>query len=120
MTFLLRRYTLPDKAVVYESQVCHVGAVGDLLGVTTVVLVAVAAAFKVGGLAAWLPVVTGIGTPVAVYVAAARNDTLIIEYLRTAQRLSLRFNLLSAVFGFLFACLAAFGRERVAGCRAAS
>jgi hypothetical protein len=57
--------------------------VGGLLGVTAVVLAALAAAFQIGGLAVWVPVVTTIAT----YIAAARYDHLVIEYLRTAQRL---------------------------------
>jgi hypothetical protein len=75
------------KAGVYETRVRRLRAVGDLLGVTTVVLAAIAAAFQVGSLAAWVPVVTTIGTSVAAYVAAARYDHLVIEFLRTAQRL---------------------------------
>ena len=61
--------------------------VGGLLGVTAVVLAALAAAFQIGGLAAWVPVVTTIATSVTAYIAAARYDHLVIEYLRTAQRL---------------------------------
>jgi SMODS and SLOG-associating 2TM effector domain 1 len=49
-----------------------------LLGVTAVVLAA---------LAAWVPVVTTIATSIAAYVAVARYDHLVIEYMRTAQRL---------------------------------
>lgn len=75
------------KAAVYETRVRRLRAVGDLLGVTAVALAALAAAFQVEGLAAWVPVVTTIGTAVAAYIAAARYDHLVIEYLRTAQRL---------------------------------
>jgi len=75
------------KAAIYETRVRRLRMAGDLLGVTAVVLAAVAAAFRVGGLAAWVPVVTTIGTSVAAYIAAARYDHLVIEYLRTAQRL---------------------------------
>jgi hypothetical protein len=62
-------------------------AAGDLLGVTAVVLAAVAAAFAVGAPAAWVPVVTTIGTPVAAYIAAPRYDHQVIEFLRASQRL---------------------------------
>ena len=75
------------KAAIYDRRVRRLRAAGDLLGVTAVVLAAVAAAFGVGALAAWVPVVTTIGTSVAAYIAAARYDHLVIEYLRTAQRL---------------------------------
>ena len=51
------------------------------------VLAAGAAAFKVEGLTAWVPVVTTIGTSLTAHIAAARYDHLVIEYLRTAQRL---------------------------------
>jgi hypothetical protein len=64
--------------------------VGDLLAVVAVVAVvfaAVAASFDVAGLAAWVPVATTAGTSVVAYVAAARYDHQIIEYLRTAQQL---------------------------------
>jgi hypothetical protein len=71
----------------YENRVRRLRMVGGLLGVTAVVLAALAAAFQIGGLAAWVPVVTTIATSVAAYIAAARYDHLVIEYLRTAQRL---------------------------------
>jgi hypothetical protein len=71
------------KAGLYDRRVRRLRAVGGLLGVTAVVLAALAAAFQIGGLAAWVPVVTTIATS----VTAARYDHLVIEYLRTAQRL---------------------------------
>ena len=76
-----------SKAAIYEGRVRRLRAAGDLLGVTAVVLAAVAAAFGVGALAAWVPVVTTIGTSAAVHIAAARYDHLVIEFLRTSQRL---------------------------------
>jgi SMODS and SLOG-associating 2TM effector domain 1/Protein of unknown function (DUF4231) len=75
------------RARLYESRVRRLRMAGDLLGVTAVVLAALAAGFQVGGLAAWVPVVTTVATSVAAYIAAARYDHLVIEYLRTAQRL---------------------------------
>lgn len=75
------------RAVIYETRVRRLRTVGDLLGVSTVVLAAVAAAFQIDGVAAWVPVLTTIGTSVAAHVAAARYDHLVIEFLRTAQRL---------------------------------
>ncbi len=75
------------KAGLYDRRVRRLRTAGGLLGVTAVVLAALAAAFQVGGLAAWVPVVTTIATSVAAYIAAARYDHLVIEYLRTAQRL---------------------------------
>jgi hypothetical protein len=75
------------KAGLYDQRVRRLRTIGGLLGVTAVVLAALAAAFKIGGLAAWVPVVTTIATSIAAYVAAARYDHMVIEYLRTAQRL---------------------------------
>jgi hypothetical protein len=75
------------KAAIYERRVRGLRVVGDLLGITAVVLAALATAFQVTGLSAWVPVVTTIGTSVAAYIAAARYDHLVIEFLRTAQRL---------------------------------
>ena len=75
------------KAAAYEARVRHLRTMGDLLGITAVVLAAVAAAFQVDRAAAWVPVVTTVGASLAAYVAAARYDYMVIEYLRTAQRL---------------------------------
>ena len=50
-------------------------------------LAAVAASFNLPALAAWVPVATTAGTSLVAYIAASRYDHLIIEYLRTAQRL---------------------------------
>jgi hypothetical protein len=75
------------KAAQYEIRVRRFRQMGDLLGVTAVVLAALAAAFQIEGLAAWVPVATTIGTAIAAHVAAARYDHLVIEFLRTAQRL---------------------------------
>ena len=75
------------KAGLYDRRVRRLRTVGSLLGGTAVVLAALAAAFQIGGPAAWVPVVTTIATSVAAYVAAARYDHMVIEYLRTAQRL---------------------------------
>lgn len=75
------------KAALYDKRVRRLRRAGDVLGVTALVLAAVAAAFKVDSLNAWVPVVTTIGTSVAAYIAAARYDHMVIEFLRTAQRL---------------------------------
>src|SRR6266516_352336 len=71
------------KTGLYDQRVRRLRTVGGLLGVTAVVLAALAAAFQIGGLAVWVPIVTTIAT----YIAAARYDHLVIEYLRTAHRL---------------------------------
>jgi len=75
------------KAAIYETRVVRLRTVGDLLGVIAIVLAAGAAAFQVDSLAAWVPVVTTIGTSLTAHIAAARYDHMVIEFLRTAQRL---------------------------------
>jgi hypothetical protein len=75
------------KAALYDTRVRRLRTAGDVLGATAFVLAAVAAAFKVDSLNAWVPVVTTIGTSVVAYIAAARYDHMVVEYLRTAQRL---------------------------------
>jgi hypothetical protein len=104
------------KAAIYDTRVRRFRTVGDLLGITAVVLAAAAAAFQVGGLAAWVPVVITIGTSVAAYVAAARYDHQIVEFLRTSQRLDhLRKAYLenpgSSAADFIDACEAAISIE---------
>jgi hypothetical protein len=107
------------KAADYETRVRHLRTVGDLLGVTAVVLAAVAAAFQVESLAAWVPVVTTVSASLVAYVAAARYDHMVIEYLRTAQRLEhLRREYLDNAAGdaaaFIDACEAAISVENQA------
>lgn len=107
------------KAAAYEMRVRHLRTMGDLLGITAVVLAAVAAAFQVERATAWVPVVTTIGASLAAYVAAARYDYLVIEYLRTAQRLEhLRRDYLdnpaSDAPAFIDACEAAISVENQA------
>lgn len=75
------------KAVLYEARVRRLRQLGTALGVLTVILAAVAASFDLPGVAAWVPVATTAAASVAAHIGAARYDHLIIEYLRTAQRL---------------------------------
>jgi hypothetical protein len=107
------------KAAAYEMRVRYLRTVGDLLGITAVVLGAVAAAFQVERAAAWVPVVTTIGASLVAYVAAARYDHMVIEYLRTGQRLEhLRREYLDNPVGdaaaFIDACEAAISVENQA------
>jgi hypothetical protein len=115
VTEQIERYYTP-KAGLYETRVRRLRWVGDLLGIIAVVLAALAAAFAIDGLVAWVPVVTTIGTSVVAYVAAARYDQLVIEYLRTAQRLThlhaeYRDNPEADAAGFIDACEAALSVE---------
>jgi phage shock protein PspC (stress-responsive transcriptional regulator) len=75
------------KAELYERRVRRLRTAGDLLGAVSVVLAGLGAAFQIDDLAAWVAVVTTITTAVVAYITAARYDHLVIEYLRTAQRL---------------------------------
>jgi hypothetical protein len=80
------RYYRP-KAVTYQRRVERLRRLGDALGVTAVVFGAVAAAFDVAGLAAWMPVITTIVAALYAHIAASRYDHQIIEFVRTADRL---------------------------------
>jgi hypothetical protein len=71
----------------YEQRVRRLRAAGDALSVVAVVLGALAAAFDVTELAAWVPVVTTTGAAVVAHIAASRYDHQIIEFLRTARQL---------------------------------
>lgn len=75
------------KAALYDRRVRRLRATGDVLGVLTVVLAAVAASFELPSLTAWVPVVTTTGTSLVAHAAASRYDQLVVEYLRTARRL---------------------------------
>lgn len=104
------------KAAVYERRVRRLRMAGTLLGVAAVVLAAVAAAVKVDSLNAWVAVATTIGTSVTAYIVAARYDHMIIEFLRTAQRLDSlcrdrRDNLDADPATFIDACEAAISVE---------
>jgi hypothetical protein len=76
------------KAASYEHRVRRLRTLGDLLGIAAVVLAALGFAFELDGLALWIPVVTTIATSVTAHITAARYDHLVVEYLRTAQRLT--------------------------------
>ncbi len=107
------------KAAVYERRVRRLRALGDLLGILAAVLAAAAAAFGWDELAAWVPVVTTAAGAMTAHIAAARYDHLVIEYLRTAQRLAhLRGRYLdsgrgsvTAVRKFVYECEAAISVE---------
>jgi hypothetical protein len=75
------------KAVIYVKRVRRLRALGTALGVTTVILSALATGYGLSSLGVWVPVATTAGASVAAHITAARYDHLIIEYLRTAQQL---------------------------------
>jgi hypothetical protein len=115
VTQQIDQYYTP-KASVYESRVRRLRVVGDVLGLIAVVLAALSAALSIDGLIAWVPVVTTIGTSVVAFVAASRYDQLVIEYLRTAQRLAhlhaeYRDHPEAGAAGFIDACEAAMSVE---------
>jgi hypothetical protein len=80
-------YYTPN-AETYEQRVRRLRTLGDLLGITAVILAALGAAFELDGLALWIPVVTTIAASLTAHITAARYDHLVIEFLRTAQRLT--------------------------------
>jgi hypothetical protein len=73
----------------YETRVRWLRRAGDALGTLAVVFGAIAAAFGITDLAAWVPVVTTIATALVAHIAANRYDHQIIEFLRTASQLEL-------------------------------
>lgn len=82
----IERYYRP-RASAYERRVRRLRVAGDVAGIVAVLLGAVAAAFEVTSLAAWVPVVTTVGTALVAHIAASRYDHQIIEFLRTADQL---------------------------------
>jgi len=68
------------QAAGYVQRVGRLRAVGNMLALVSVVFAAVAASFDVAGLAAWVPVLTTVGTAVVAYVAA-----LITTYVPAVQ-----------------------------------
>jgi hypothetical protein len=82
----ITRYYRP-RAHDYETRVRRLRLAGDVLGALAVVFGAVAAAFGITNLAAWVPVVTTVGAALVAHIAANRYDHQIIEFLRTAAQL---------------------------------
>lgn len=80
------RYYRP-RAARYERRARRLRWVGDALALAAAVLAALASVVQVAQLAAWVPVVTTIATALTAHAGAARYDELVVEYLRTAQRL---------------------------------
>jgi hypothetical protein len=76
-----------DTAFRYDTRATWLRRIGDGLAAAAAILAVAAATFGNDRLAAWVPFVTTAGTSLVAYVAAARYDHLIIEYLRTALRL---------------------------------
>jgi SMODS and SLOG-associating 2TM effector domain 1/Protein of unknown function (DUF4231) len=80
-------YYTPNAAT-YEERVRRLRTLGDLLGIAAVILAALGAAFELDGLALWIPVVTTVAASLTAHITAARYDHLVIEFLRTAERLT--------------------------------
>lgn len=75
------------RAALYERRARRLRWAGDALALSAAVLAALASVVQVPQLAAWVPVVTTIAASLSAHVGAARYDELVVEYLRTAQRL---------------------------------
>ena len=75
------------RAALYETRVRRLRAARDAVSAIAVVLGALAAAFGISGLSAWIPVTTTIGAALVAHAAASRYDHQVIEFLRTADQL---------------------------------
>lgn len=75
------------RAALYEARVRRLRAARDALSAVAVVFGALAAAFGLSGLSAWIPVTTTISAALVAHAAASRYDHQVIEFLRTADQL---------------------------------
>ncbi len=75
------------RALLYETRATRLRRLGALLGGVGVVLGVAAGSFGVAEFAAWVPVVTTMGTALVAYLTASRYDHQVIEFLRTALQL---------------------------------
>lgn len=75
------------KAFGYEGTARKLRMAGNALAAIAAFLGVVVAVLDQPSIAAWVPVVTTVGSSLLAHIAASRYDHLVIEYLRTAQRL---------------------------------
>jgi hypothetical protein len=75
------------KAVHYERRVRLLRGIANVLAALAAALGVISGAFGNTSLIAWVPFLTTVGTSLIAYIAAARYDHMIVEYLRTEQRL---------------------------------
>jgi hypothetical protein len=75
------------KAIGYERRVKRLRWLGNALAVVASALGVASGAFGDSRLIAWVPFLTTAGTSLVAYIAASRYDHMIVEYLRTEQRL---------------------------------
>jgi hypothetical protein len=75
------------KAVHYEHRVRLLRGIANALAALAAALGVISGAFGNTSLIAWVPFLTTVGTSLIAYIAAARYDHMIVEYLRTEQRL---------------------------------
>jgi hypothetical protein len=76
-----------DKAIHYERRARMLRWFGNVLAATAAAFGLISGVFGNTGLIAWVPFLTTVGTSLVAYIAAARYDHMIVEYLRTEQRL---------------------------------
>jgi hypothetical protein len=75
------------KAVHYERRVRLLRGIANALAALAAVLGVISGVFGDTTLIAWVPFLTTVGTSLVAYIAAVRYDHMIVEYLRTEQRL---------------------------------
>jgi hypothetical protein len=76
-----------DKAIHYEHHVRLLRGIANALAALAAAFGVMSGAFGNTSLIAWVPFLTTVGTSLVAYIAAARYDHMIVEYLRTEQRL---------------------------------
>ena len=76
-----------NKAVGYERRARQLRGIGNALAALAAALGVVSGVFGDTKLVAWVPFLTTMGTSLVAYIAASRYDHMIVEYLRTEQRL---------------------------------
>jgi hypothetical protein len=75
------------KAIHYEHHVRLLRGIANALAALAAAFGVMSGAFGNTSLIAWVPFLTTVGTSLVAYIAAARYDHMIVEYLRTEQRL---------------------------------
>jgi hypothetical protein len=83
----INNYYTP-RAEDYDQRVRRLRFAGDVLGLIAVIVAALGATLQIDGFALWVPVITTVASSLYAYIAASRYDHSVIEFLRTAQRLT--------------------------------
>jgi hypothetical protein len=107
-----------SKAVGYERLARQLRGIGNALAALAAAFGVVSGVFGDTRLVAWVPFLTTVGTSLVAYIAASRYDHMIVEYLRTEQRLEhlrdTRVGDMTSDDSFIDACEAAISTENQA------